>query len=194
MSAVLISLIFQLNSPSTKSFNEFAVYFSAPLNQICYSQIKFTNKTEKTLNVFLSKSKKASTCNIIWDKDIQNFSFIREAFILNPQQEQAIQVSFHSKIFGSFKSQIEVFVNEESWKCVDLIAFAFVKDEDIINRESITRNLHQEHMSKFFGEIIDDVLDEVRTSPLPLPDLSIYCVRKTEYANKIRNKKQTVLC
>lgn len=80
------------------------------------------------MNVFLSKSKRPSSCSIQWDKDVESFCFIREAFILNPQQEQVIQVSFHSKIFGSFKCQIEIYVNEELWKSVDLIAFAYVAD------------------------------------------------------------------
>lgn len=101
------------------------------MNKICFSSFTFTNQTEKTLNIYLSKSKKPSTCSITWDRDIENFCFIKEAFILNPQQEQTIYISFNSKFFGSFNCQIEVFVNEELWKCIDLIAFAYMEDTEI---------------------------------------------------------------
>jgi hypothetical protein len=35
-------------------------------------------------------------------------------------------------------------------------------------------------MQKYFGEIIADILAEVRTSPPPLPDLSDVSARKQE--------------
>lgn len=41
-------------------------------------------------------------------------------------------------------------------------------------------------MQKYFGEIIADILAEVRTSPPPLPDFSEVSVRKRESAHQVR--------
>lgn len=154
--------------------------FCARLNEITFSEIRLFNPTEKTLSVYLSKSKKPSAYNTQWDRDAENFCFIRETLTLNPQQEQFVHISFHSKFHGSFKCQIDVFVNEELWKSIDLIAFAYVADLAVKEREAITTTLAQANMAHYFREIIDDLLAEVKTSPPPLPDLTVREVRKSE--------------
>jgi hypothetical protein len=54
-----------------------------------------------------------------------------------------------------------------------------MKRSEIKRRNELNSELLNEQKVKFFGEIIDDILGEVRSSAPPLPDYSIKEVRKS---------------
>lgn len=50
----------------------------------------------------------------------------------------------------------------------------------VIRRRELGHTLQQVDMDKFFREVLEDVLADVKTSPPPLPDFNDVSVRKLE--------------
>jgi len=52
-------------------------------------------------------------------------------------------------------------------------------NSEITRRNDLNKEILEEQKVKFFGEIIDDILGEVKSSAPPMPDYCIKEVRKS---------------
>ncbi len=59
-----------------------------------------------------------------------------------------------------------------------LVGYSYEKDEFIQKRLILENSILAYSFQNFFSEIIEDILDDVKTSPAPLPDTNDPVIRK----------------
>jgi hypothetical protein len=88
------------------------------------------NNGNTTINVFLRKAAKKDQSNLFAENDSKQFKISIESVILKPNDSKLIHISFVSDFYGAFSCNLEVFINEEMFQVIELVALAYQVDTD----------------------------------------------------------------
>jgi len=162
-----------------------SIYFFTTLNSLSENKLEITNKTKRTLNCEFTIKPQNQHYKSFEDDAYMNFSIMEKKCHLLDSETKIIPLSFVSKKEGLYTATINIIVNKTSTYKVDLFAYVYVPDVNIKERRMIDKYLTDLSLENFFMEIIEDMIDDVKTSPPPLPDYSNDSRLREEHFNVI---------
>ena len=148
------------------------IYFFTTTNTLSENKLEITNKTTRTLTCKFVIKPRNQQYKSFEDESYTHFNIMEKKCQILDNDTKTIPMSFIYRIEGLYSAVVQITVNKIATYEVELFGYVHTPDAHIEERRMIDVHLNKISMDNFFHEIIEDVIDDVKTSPPPLPDYS----------------------
>jgi hypothetical protein len=159
-------------------------------SEISKDHVTITNVGTTTIYYEWRKVKRGDYIDAKHSDGIQRFFGITIRNKLLPKESKTFTFSFRSTLPGIFFEEWEVITEPmciQPLKMLTLNGISIEEETDVVEIERLDSEVAQINEKNFFSEIMDDIVDRVRSPTPPLPDMDDPEVFAKEF--ELKNKK-----